>query len=121
MDIGIDLSQLGPAAFAALATGAGAPVWSLLIMGLIDTVKAVPEFRRIVDGHERLAAFLLSAVVTAAAFAVGLSIVPPTTNLSIFGIVLAVLSWFTVARLSMALHDDKEKAPGSLTAAGPPT
>lgn len=111
----MDPTQLGPAALAALATGVGAPAWAAAVMLVIDTIKSVPEFATRINGHEKLMAFVLSALVVVAAFVVALQVSPPVAELSVGGFVLAGMSWFTVARLAMALHDDKSQKPGSLT------
>lgn len=115
----MDLNELGPAALVGLATGVGAPLWASVLMVVINTIKAVPQFAGILDGRERLAAFVLSAVVVALAFVAALQAVPPGVEVSVAGILIAVLSWFNVARLSMALHDDVAAKPNSLT--GPET
>lgn len=110
-----DLSTIGPAALAALATGAGAPLWAGIIMTIINTIKAIPEAARLVAGHERLAAFSLSGVVVVIAYVTALGMVPPSAEVSPFGIFLAVLAWFSVGRLAMAFHDDIAAKPNSLT------
>lgn len=84
-------------------------------MIIIDTLKNPPEIAKFIDGHEKLLAFILSALFVVAAYIVALQAVPPVTTLDLGGIVLALMSWFTVARLSMALHDDRNRRPGSLT------
>lgn len=112
----MDPTQLGPAALAALATGAGAPVWAAAIMFIIETLKGIPQIAPLLHTREQLASFVLAAVLVVASYFVALSLVPPTVELSVGGVILAIMSWFTVARLAMALHDDKEQRPGSLRA-----
>lgn len=108
----MDPTQLGADALAALATGAGAPVWAAVIMYIIETLKSIaPGF---IDGHERVGAFILAGLLEVLAVLTALQIIPPRVDLSVPGLLLAFLSWFTVARLAMALHDDKEGKPGSI-------
>lgn len=102
---------LTPAAYAALATGVGAPVWSGIIMQFIDFLKAPFTW---FDGKEKPTAFTLSALLVVGAYVAALQAVPPAAQLSPFGIFLLVLAWFNVGRLAMALHDDKSAKPGSL-------
>ncbi len=87
-------------------TAAGAPVWAAAIQMVIQVLKAVPQFKSLLDGREKLMCFLLAALVTALAAVAASQMVPPGLSLDIIGIVGAVLAWFTVARLSMALWDD---------------
>lgn len=115
----MDLETLGPAALAALATGAGAPIWAGVIFAVINTVKSIPQATRLVAGRERLTAFVLAGILVVLAFATALTQVPPTIEIGVFSIVLGVLSWFNVGRLAMALHDDIAQKPNSLT--GPAT
>ena len=87
-------------------TAAGAPVWAAAIQMVIQTLKAVPQFERLLDGREKLMCFLLAGVVVVLAFVAALSVTPPAVSLDIIGIVGAFLAWFTVARLGMAVYDD---------------
>lgn len=104
-------SILTPAAFAALATGVGAPLWAGILMQFIDFLKTPIRW---IDGREKLVAFILSAVLVVGAYVAALYSVPPAAQLTPFGILLLVLAWFNVGRLAMALHDDKSAKPGSL-------
>lgn len=110
----MDPTQLGPGALAALATGGGAPAWALAIMFIIEGIKAVPQFEALVNGREKLSAFVLSGVLEVGAVVTAVQMSPPAADLSVGGIILAVMAWFTVARLSMALHDDRNRRPGTL-------
>jgi hypothetical protein len=109
------MDQITAAAIIGLATGVGAPIWSSAIVGIIQTVKAVPQFARLVEGREKLAAFVLSGVAVTLSVVAALQAVPPAVVLSIPAGVVAVMSWFTLARLAMALHDDFSRKPNSLT------
>ncbi len=98
-----------------LATGVGAPIWSSAIVGIINTIKAVPQFAGLVDGREKLTAFVLSAIAVALSFVAALQVVPPAIVVTIPAVIVAIMSWFTLARLAMALHDDFAAKPNSLT------
>jgi hypothetical protein len=87
-------------------TAAGAPIWAGIIQGIIQVLKAVPQFRGALDGREKLACFLLAFLAVVVGFMAALQATPPQASLDIIGIVGAVLAWFTVARLSMAFYDD---------------
>lgn len=107
----MDPTILSAGALAALATGGGAPIWAVVIQYIIETLKT---FISAVSGHEKLLAFILSGVIVAGAFYTALQVTPPATTLDFVGVLLAVLAWFTVARLSMATHDDLARRPGTL-------
>lgn len=107
----MEVDVFGPAALAALATGAGAPAWAAVLMLAVETLKGA-GFP--IDGQEKPTVFVLAALLEVTAFIAAVQIVPPMAELSVAGIVLAVMAWFTVARLAMALHDDKSRKPGSL-------
>lgn len=87
-------------------TAGGAPIWAAAIQMVIQVLKTPPQLRKLFDGREKLLAFLLAGLVVLLAFVAALSAVPPSASLDIIGIVAAFLSWFTLARLSMALFDD---------------
>lgn len=110
----MDLGELGPAALVGLATGVGAPIWASVLVVIINTIKAVPQFAGIIDGREKLASFVGSFVLVTLAFVAALQIVPPGVTVDVPGVLIAVLSWFNVARLAMALHDDAAGKVNSL-------
>jgi len=95
-----------PGIIPTVLTAAGAPVWAAAIQGIIQTLKAVPQFKALLEGREKLACFLLALVVTALGLTAAVNMVPPQASFDIIGIVAAFLAWFTVARLSMAFFDD---------------
>lgn len=95
-----------PGVITTALTAGGAPVWAAAIQAIIQTLKAVPQIARFVDGREKLVAFLLAGVVVLLAAVAAVQLVPPQLNLDIIGIVAAVLAWFTVARLALAFYDD---------------
>lgn len=82
------------------------PVWAAIIQGGIQVLKSVPQFAKVLDGREKLTCFIAALAVVILAFWAGMSVVPPERSLDAFGIVMAVMAWFTNARLSMALYDD---------------
>lgn len=87
-------------------TAAGAPIWAGIIQGIIQVLKAVPQFASLLEGREKLMCFILALLAVIVGFMAALQVVPPQVSLDIVGIVGAVLAWFTVARLSMAFYDD---------------
>ena len=87
-------------------TAGGAPIWAGVIQGIIQVLKQIPQFKAVLEGREKLTCFLLALVVMVLGFMAALQAVPPQVSLDIIGIVGAVLAWFTIARLSMAVYDD---------------
>lgn len=87
-------------------TAAGAPVWAAAIQMIIQVLKAVPQFKTLLAGREKLVCFLLAFAVIALAAVAAVSVAPPQLSFDVFGIVTMVLAWFTVARLAMAFFDD---------------
>ena len=100
------MDEITAAAIIGLSTGVGAPIWSSAIVGIIQTIKAVPQFTALLTGKEKLLAFFLSALAVTLSVVAALQVVPPAFVLGIPSLVVAVMSWFTLARLAMALHDD---------------
>src|SRR5687768_1681889 len=97
--------ELDPAiALAAVFTAGGAAIWGPTIQGIIQMLKGVGV--KALDGHEKLACLILSALVVAAAFAAGMQEDPPSRSLSVVEIILALLSTYTLTRMSMAAYDD---------------
>jgi hypothetical protein len=111
----MDTTEITAAAIIGLSTGVGAPIWSTAIVGVIQTVKAVPQFARLIEGREKLLAFILSALAVALSFVAALTTVPPAAVVTIPSVIIAVMAWFTLARLAMALHDDFARKTNSLT------
>lgn len=107
--------HIDAATVAVLLTAAGAPIASAIIWAAIDFIKSSP-LTGLVEGREKLAAFIGSAIVVAFAYFVGLTAVPPTEELSLLGIVGALLAFYNIGRLAMAVHDDVNRKPNSLTA-----
>jgi hypothetical protein len=87
-------------------TAGGAPIWAGIIQGIIQVLKAVPQFKGVLDGREKLACFLLAILTVVLGFMAALQSEPPSASLDIIGIVGAVLAVFTLARLAMAFWDD---------------
>lgn len=100
--------------FAILLTAAGAPIAAAAIWAGIDFIKGTP-IKALVDGRERLAAFVGSALLVVLAYFVGITAVPPTSTFDVFGVIGAVLAWYGIARLAMATHDDVNRYANSLT------
>jgi hypothetical protein len=95
---------------ALVLTAGGAVIASGLITGLVQLVK---QLGNVINGKERIVAFVLSAVLVVIAYAAGvgegtLTVTPP----SLFA---AFLAWYGIARLSMANYADVTKEPNSLT------
>lgn len=110
-----DVNQLTAATLAALATGGGAIIWGYVLNGAIQVLKGVPQFAGAFDGREKLAAFILSGLLLAGAYWTALRLVPPTTTADVFGIIMALLSWLGLARLTMAAYDDTTKVKRAKT------
>lgn len=95
-----------PGVITTALTAGGAVIWAYAIQFVIQVVKAVPQFRAVLDGREKLACFLLAFLVVALAFTVAVQAVPPTASLDIIGIVGMILAGFNIARVAMAAYDD---------------
>lgn len=93
-------------ALGAVFTAAGAPIWGAAIQGVIQILKAVPQFEGVLNGYEKLLCFVLAGLLTVAAFYAGMTATPPERTLDVGGMLVAVLAWFTVARMAMAAYDD---------------
>lgn len=106
-----------PEMIAILLTAAGAPIASAAIWAVIDMVKSLTH---VLDGHERLAAFVGSIVVVVTALVVGIAEVPPRyatgTVLDVLMLVIgACTAVYGIARLAMAIHDDVNRKANSIT------
>jgi uncharacterized membrane protein len=95
---------------ALVLTAGGAVLASGLVTGIVQILKQLGTF---LDGKERLAAFILSAVLVVIAFASGVS--DGTLTIQIPTLFAAFLAWYGIARLSMAVYADVTKEPNSLT------
>lgn len=95
---------------AVVLTAGGAVAASAFITGFVQILKKLPGLGSFFDnGKESLAAFVLSALLVATAFA------STVTDKSATAAFAAVLAWYGIARLSMGIYDDATAKPGSLT------
>ena len=97
-----------------ILTAAGAVAASALVTGVVQILKQLGNF---LNGMERLAAFILSAVLVVIAYAAGLS--DGTLTLNIASGFAAFIAWYGIARLSMAVYADVAREPYSLTGGKP--
>ena len=95
-----------------ILTAAGAVAASALVTGIVQILKQLGSF---LDGKERLAAFILSAVLVVIAYAAGLN--DGSLTLNIASAFAAFIAWYGIARLSMAVYADVVREPNSLTGA----
>jgi uncharacterized membrane protein HdeD (DUF308 family) len=93
-----------------ILTAAGAVAASALVTGIVQILKQLGSF---LDGYERLAAFILSALLVVVAYAAGLS--DGTLTLNVASLFAAFIAWYGIARLSMAVYADVVREPNSLT------
>lgn len=100
---------------AVILTAGGAPVGAAVVSGVIEFLKSIPQLKSLVDGREKLVAFLLAGLLVGFAYVVGLTSVPPTQTLSLLAIPAIASAWYAIGRLAMAVHDDVNKFPNSLT------
>ena len=107
--------NIDAATIAILLTAAGAPIASTVIWAVIDFIKTSP-LASLVTGREKLAAFIGAVVIVLFAFAVGVTSVPPTQTVSLLGVLVVPLAIYNIGRLAMAVHDDVNRKPNSLTA-----
>lgn len=94
---------------ALILTAGGAVVASGLVTGLVQLLK---QLGSLLDGRERIAAFVLSAILVVIAFISGVN--DGTLTLNIGTGFAAFLAWYGIARLSMAVYADAVKEPNSL-------
>jgi hypothetical protein len=94
---------------ALILTAGGAVAASALVTGLVQLLK---QLGSLLDGKERIVAFILSAVLVVIAFAAGVA--DNTLTISIGSVFAAFLAWYGIARLSMANYADVTKEPNSL-------
>jgi hypothetical protein len=95
---------------AIILTAGGAVAASALVTGLVQLLK---QLGSLLDGRERLAAFILSAILVIVAFAAGVQ--DGSLTVSIATVFAAFLAWYGIARLSMANYADATKEANSLT------
>jgi uncharacterized membrane protein HdeD (DUF308 family) len=93
-----------------ILTAGGAVAASALVTGIVQILKQLGNF---LDGKERLAAFILSAVLVVVAFVAGVN--DGTLTLNVASLFAAFLAWYGIARLSMAVYADVVREPNSLT------
>lgn len=110
---------MDPDFIAFLLTAAGATVASGIIWAAIDFLKMSP-LNFLVDGRERLAAFVGSGLVVLFAIIVGLLEVPPRYPIAsaldiVMLFVSALIAFYGIGRLAMGIHDDVNKRVNSLT------
>lgn len=102
-----------PESLAIFLTAAGAVAGAAVVWAVIDAIKSVAP--KLISGHERVAAFIGSAVLIALSFYSGLISAPPTQTIDLYSILGVLIAWFGIARLAMAVHDDVNKYPNSIT------
>jgi len=90
---------------AILLTAAGVVPASALVTGLVSLLGNLGS---IVEGRERLIAFVLSAVLVVYAYA---ALPVALTGVSGFA---GFLAWYAIARMSMATYDDVQRRTNSL-------
>lgn len=90
---------------ALILTAAGVAPAAALVTGLVSLLGNLGS---LVDGRERILAFLLSAVLVVFAYVATAVEVTAVTG---FG---AFLAWYGIARLSLATYDDVTGKPNSL-------
>jgi len=94
---------------AIILTAGGAVAASALVTGLVQLFK---QLGTLLDGRERLVAFVLSALLVIVAFAAGVQ--DTSLTISVQSVFAAFLAWYGVARLSMANYADVTKEANSL-------
>lgn len=105
--------MITPDMLAIFLTAAGAVGGAAVVWAIIDFLKKlVPG---VIDGHERVAAFVGSALLIVLSFYSGLIEVPPTQTIDLYSILGLLIAWYGIARLAMATHDDVNAYPNSLT------
>ena len=87
---------------AVVLTAAGVTVSSGLVTGLVQLFNTL--LGSAMEGKERLAAFVLSALLVVVAYIAGVQ--DGTITTSIQSIFAAFLAWYGIARLSMANYAD---------------
>jgi hypothetical protein len=95
---------------ALILTAGGSVAAAALVTGLVQLLKQLGSF---LDGKERIAAFVLSAIIVVVAYASGVN--DNTLTLNIATGFAAFLAWYGIARLSMGIYADLSREPNSLT------
>lgn len=90
---------------ALILTAAGVAPAAALVTGLVSLFGNLGS---VVNGHERVLAFILSGILVVFAYAATSVTVTAVTG---FG---AFLAWYSIARLSLATYDDVKAKPNSL-------
>ncbi len=95
-------------------TAGGAVIFAGLTTGLIELLKNIAG--GVINGHEQLLAFLLSAVWVIHAVASAVS--TNTLTLGFESVFAAFLAWYGIARIAMGIHDDVSRTATPLGGAG---
>lgn len=95
---------------ALVLTAGGATAAAALVSGVVQLLKQLGSF---LNGRERLAAFILSGLLVVVA--VASAVQNGTLVLDIASVFAAVLAWYGIARLSMAVFADVSREANSLT------
>lgn len=95
---------------ALVLTAAGATAAAALVSGLVQLFKTL--LPGLSDGKERVAAFILSALLVVVAVASGVQ--DGTITINIAALFAAFLAWYGIARLSMAVFADASGEPNGL-------
>lgn len=111
--------NISPATFAVLLTAGGAPIAAAIIQQIIDFMKNGLGITAIYQ-REKLISFVAAIALVGIAAIVGLSETPPRYDTSdalnqilfLTGLVLAI---YNIARLAMAIHDDRTKKDDTST------
>ena len=101
---------------AAVLTAAGAVGAATLITGIVSQLKRLPGIGAILDrGNEPAAVLGLSALLVVAAYVSTLGTLSPE---GVFG---AVVAWYGIAELAMAIHDRASRPPAPAFPADEPS
>ena len=99
-------TEVNALTLAAVLTAAGAVGAATLITGIISQLKRLPGWGAILDrGNEPTAVLALSALLVVAAY------VSTLGTVSAEGVFAAVVAWYGIAELAMAIHDRASRPP----------
>lgn len=96
---------------ALILTAAGVTVTAALVTGIVELFKNLVTL----DGHERQAAFGVSAVLVILAYLSVTIWAQPPIGIAIETLFAAFLAWYGIARLAIAHYSDVKREPNSLT------